>query len=82
MSGDNMTNTMIIRNDDGSWEYYMCYWCPVPCINESGIPTTKIPIFYSKRHAMESGWVFGNNIHSSLNRDQESCICPDCANTK
>ena len=70
-----MHNSMIIEHDSGNREHFIC-----PCMNcEVENPNNPIPVFYSYKHAIDSGWVHTWNIlYCDPDRDEAVWVCPSC----
>lgn len=70
-----MKRSMIIQNDNGIKTFHACQSCKIEYKNGSdSFKEDMIKIFYSIRHAIDSGWTY-----ISCRPDESGVwICPEC----
>ena len=72
-----MANCMVIVNDNGDNVFHSCPCCSVPLIDDQDIKDEKIPVFYSKQHAIDSGWTVTKNIKFCPPNRGYVWVCPE-----
>jgi len=75
---------MIIQHDNGVREFFLCT-CSLGrrdfMIEGTQLCNTEIPIYYSKIHAINSGWIFIKDARfCDLEQNPKGAwVCPECA---